>query len=382
MAKTAFRFILILLAAGFAPSPARAEEDKIPPAINIPEALLEGELFTVYQKQIRDRVQWWKKRILFATDNDDLQKARDGFLGDYAYSDKPTYTSAFSRIAVEELTDPLKGKDIQADDKLRTQKIINVALLLSKLRSPSIQPALEYMVANNNEAVRYIGWRGYFNVRGLLLAAPKALDALAASLGRALQQEKTPILLNELFNVTNLRILPTELKPEVRRAADVKFLNAIAPTWPQRCKQVESAQETGSGMVAAVHLGANALGNIAVDLKPQGEPDKPSPEEQSYRQALRMLLSLAGSTAQTYDRVRKTKNEKSKLLAECVDMLATCEQALNEATGKKETFLNNALTAPAETVGDRGAAVQMAVLSWSDAIKAIAPEEPKAPAPK
>ena len=350
----------------------------VPPVPSIPDDLMDGELLGIYKKQIRDRVNWWKQKFFFSNSDKEVISTRNSLLGDYGLYESPNYRYAFAEIALEELMGLLEGKDFRKDDPFRTIKIINVAIALGQMHKNSIQPALEFMVADKNQAIRYIGWEGYRNTRSsLLLAGGKYLNVFAASLKKAIRNEKNPLVLRMAFNAM---LLPAPgkmgLDKDMRIATQEQLLQVLKDSWNTLRKGVLTAKEPQSDWVDALRDGVMALGGIGKELGDQASAEKDAKGTHDTRQSLQMMVDMAQSAATTYDRIWKRKDANQKLLIACSKLLLTCEDGLNLITGLKKDYLKNALSAPPEKVGDRGAAVLQAVLNWVDALKKEGVKDP------
>ena len=354
----------------------------VPPVPSIPDDLMGGELLGIYKKQIRDRVSWWKQKLLFSNSDKEVISTRNSLLGDYGLYESPNYRYAFAEIALEELMGLLNGKDFRKDDPFRTIKIINVAIALAQMHKNSIQPALEFMVADKNQAIRYIGWEGYRHTRSsLLLAGGKYLEVFAASLKKVIRNEKNPLVLRMVFNAILLPA-PGEmgLDKDTRIATQEQLLQVLKDSWSTLRKGVLIAKEPQSDWVTALQGGVVAMGRIGKELGDEARAEKKDAKEnQDTRQSLQMMVDMAQSAATTYDRIWKRKDANQKLLTACSKLLQTCEDGLNLITGLKKGYLKNALSDPPEKVGDRGAAVLQAVLNWVDALKKEGVKDPQPP---
>ena len=355
----------------------------VPPVPNIPENLMTGRLLNIHKKEIRNRVQWWRQKLLFANIDEEVISARNRLLDDYDLYKNPNCHYAFAEIAREELMDLLNGKDIGKDDPLRAIKTINVALGLARMHHNPIQPALEFMVADKNQAFRYIGWEGYrYTQNSLLREGTKYLKILAASLEKAIRNEKNPLVLNMVFNAM---LLPPPgeggLKKNMRKAAQKQFLQVLKASWNTLRKEVLAAKVPQSDWIVALRGGVMALGGIGNDLKnpPSAESEKDAEVSPDTRQSLQMIVDMAQSAAKTFDRAWKKKDTNKKLVAACSQLLQTCEDALNSITGSRRNHLNEAITAPLDKVGNRGAAMLGAILNWVDDLKEEGVKDPRPP---
>ena len=201
MPSRTFLAVLILASAACSQAPA----PKIPPAINIPDALMEGKLLTTHRRQIENRIRWWKQKFIHATSDEDVQAARNGLLGDYGYSENPHFRDAFVEATVKEFMDLLKGEGTQENSPLGLEIRINVALALAEMPYLPAQPALEFMTASPNQALQYVGWQGYMRLRNALLQkGGKAMATVAATLKKAVADTRNPLILSLLFEFMNL----------------------------------------------------------------------------------------------------------------------------------------------------------------------------------
>ena len=145
---------------------------KAPPSIVIPESALKGRLGPEHISQIEQRISYWGELMTEAKGRDagrDIISARSGLIGDFRAYDAPIYGYAFAREAARILTPVLKDGFANDDPDFRLKEV-NLAIAISQMSQVPIQEALEEMVVHRNAGVRYIGWRGYRNIRSLLLA--------------------------------------------------------------------------------------------------------------------------------------------------------------------------------------------------------------------
>ncbi|MCK5558301.1 MAG: hypothetical protein KAJ01_07985, partial [Candidatus Hydrogenedentes bacterium] len=191
-----------------------------------------------------------------------------------------------------------------------------------------------------------------------------------------------PLVLRMVFNAILLPA-PGEmgLDKDTRIATQEQLLQVLKDSWNTLRKGVLTAKEPQSDWVDTLRGGVMVLGGIGKEL---GDEDEASAEKdakgtQNTRQSLQMMVDMAQSAATTYDRIWKKKDANQKLLTACSKLLQTCEDGLNLITGLKKGYLKNALSAPPEKVGDRGAAVLQAVLNWVDDLKEEDVKDPQPP---
>lgn len=352
-----FLTILCVLLAAVAAAPA------IPKAIEIPEALLDGKLLGKHRQQIHDRVEWWKKSLLAAQTDEDIQRAGEKLLDDYRLYPQATYQQAFAEETLQQYTDVLTGKAFAPDDPLRTLKRINAALVLAKMEQPNLQPAMRILVSDKNEALRFLGWQGYLALRrGVLAGDAKARAGFLEDVRKAVAEETNPILLAAVYRAMHLQEV-RKIDEKHRREAERGFLEALRSSWALRCKQARDVGKDGGELLSSLRLAVSALRGIGEDCS------RVSPRDDAgITLCLQMVFDMAAAAAQTYDRVWQNRSD-SALLESCTALLQTCEEALNILAGAKQEFLAEKIN-PRNTVPDRGAAVLEAVLvRWAEVLK-------------
>lgn len=345
----------------------------IPKAIEIPETLREGKLLSTHRTQVNDRIAWWKKSLLSAKTDEEIQRAGEKLLGDYQLYPNPSYQKEFAEESLKQYTDVLNGtcfqtdpKDPKAqDDPLALLKRINAALILTKMDQPEMQPALQILVVDENEGLRFIAWQGYAAIRrNLFNGTEKELTPLLEAAKKASTEETNPILLSAIYRIMNLGTIEGNIDEKLRLSADAAFLQALQASWAGRCKQVQAAKGADKNLLPSLRLAVLATESIGADLK-RAEPK----DEQAVTRCMQMVFDLAAATAQTYDRAFQDQTANAALLDQCTDLLLACEDAMNTLADTKNTFLAEKTNRQAN-VPDRGAAVLEAVLvKWAEALK-------------
>ncbi|MBN1556058.1 MAG: hypothetical protein JXA11_15050 [Phycisphaerae bacterium] len=359
-------FVCVAVSATSAPA--------IPPAIVIPEPLLEEELLDIHRKQIDARIDWWKESLLLAKSETEIQHSGEKLLGDYLLYPSPYYQQAFAEETLKQYTDVLNGKAFSDDDSFVLLKRINAALTLTKMDPPQMQPALQMLIADKNEGLRYIGWQGYDRMRkNLLNGTARQLQPLLEAVKKAVASETNPILLSAVYEVMNLQKIEGNVNEKLRLQADKAFLEALQGSWASRCRQVEKAKSKNVELLAALRTAVAALGSIGEDLK-RADPK----DAKSLTLCLQMLFDLSAAVAQRYDRVWQNSTTSTDLLESCSTLLSVCEKTLNLLADTKHEFLAKKLN-PKINVPARGAAVLEAVLvHWAEALKAKGVKESSA----
>mgnify|MGYP006301421139 FL=1 len=307
----------------------------IPKAIEIPEALMQGELLTVHRNQIIDRIVWWKKSLLAAKTDSEIQRACQKLLGDYLLYTNRNYREAFAEETIKQCKEVLTGKDIAPDDSLRDLKMLNLSLVLAKMPQPAMEPAYQLMVGSSNEGIRFIGWKGYLAIRPVLLRGTEKNRApMIAAATQALAKEDNPIILSMVYQVMNLGTVEEKIDVKIRLQADVNFLKAIQNSWPTRRKGVLTLEEGQDELLPALRNGVLALRSIGTDFALQEPKD-----DKSITLCLQLILDMAYSTAQTFDRAWQNPQANLNLLDQCTNMLQTCEEAMNAIAGDRKSVV-------------------------------------------
>jgi hypothetical protein len=341
-----------------------------PAPIAIPEDLLDGELLPTHKKQISDRIEWWAKAMQNARTEKEVLAARKGWEEDYRYYPNNNYRSQFAGLSAPHGMKLIASEDLSADDPLRTLRQVNTAMIFSQMPHLSAAAAMGSMVASNNAAIRYLGWKAYRGVRGPLLGGGKTgADKLLVALGQALQGETSPMVLAAVLGVMNLS--DVDLPPNTKQTLQKQFLDAIQPAWDGfRAKVLGGKVE----WIRALQNSAQTLGILG--------------SEPALRNAcLQRLVDLADSASRAYakaqavDAADKAAEQKASDLMEATRaLLLDLEGSMRLISGVVKQPVKNALTGP--NAPDRGAAVQIAVLDWIAALKDAGvddPAEPKKP---
>ncbi len=368
MLKRPSRFALVFVVILLAGPAARA----IPPAIVIPHDLMQTKLLRVHRKLIADRIEWWKQVLLSARTDEDLRYACEKLLGDYQLYPNRFYQNEFAEETVAQCTDVLTGKALSADDPLRTQKIINIALVLTRMHRLPVAPALQYMVASDNEALRFIGFQGYLALReAILQAGASGKTPLLDALRRSATEETNPLILTTVFQIMNPDGA-ADLPDSARLAAEKEFLPILQAVWDAQRKQFLTLHsDDDSDRVEAVRAAATAVAAIGRDANHTSDG-------KTRTTCLQMILDLAQSAAKAYDLAWSKQGAYPKLLIEYAELLTACEKALNKLAGTNHTFLAEKTDRKRDVPG-RGAAVREAVLNWTDALKDQGVHDPAEP---
>jgi hypothetical protein len=353
----------------------------LPPKPNIPADAPKHQLLPVYQKQIRQRIAWWKQLFIIARTNQDILDARAGLVGDYNLYDSPRYQLDFSRQSVKQLRGLLEGKGFTAGDRLVPQKQLNLAIAFSNFSSRGVSPALSVMVRSDNEGMRYLGWVGYENIcLELLKIGPKTAGRFLKAAGAAATAEANPLILRKILMVIKRAGEDKTIPSRTVRVVRGRVLATLTRAWPDWRRKVREGKYPA--MTQTLALAVAVIADVA------HLAEQTSQTKVSRTKVLQMVVNLAYDAASAYDhalqavaqpaettdtQARKRKGQAHRqLLRACEKLLSACEAALNKITGQSKTLLAQAQ----EDQSDRGAAVLGAVLDWAADLKARGVTDP------
>jgi len=324
-------------------------------------------LLKTHKRAINARIEWWKNKLLVADTVDAVSDSCKKLMHDYARSDNRTYKNFFVTSCVKQylpLLSEKSEKKIPLDDKLRREKLIQIASLLSKLRDRAILPALTSMAVNKNPAVRLLAWEGYKNSRARFIMSRRATDEMLKEIEKALKTEKSPIVLRAVYRLMNFRGIDPELVSEstLKKINDF-FLKILNATWNTRRLGVLEGKIQKIDRASREVTVLGYLGSV------DGTTRK------TKTKVLQMLLDMSSTAAGVYDRTLETDPEVNKA---CSLLLLECEQNLNAITETQSQLLEKGLTSKLES----GAAVQRAIFTWSDKLKNLGVKTPTKPTPQ
>jgi len=346
-----------------------------PPEIDIPESALKAPLTEPYREKIRKWVNYYLDIIRKAENNKQLSNGRVGLVqGYYKYADSTYYQFAYAQIAADKGLTVLK----QFSDHARQ---INLAMALSRMSQVSIQPALEEMVTNQNPALRYCGWQGYYVIRRNVLAqGGEYVTRMLSSLEKAAGAEEVPAAFGEMLRVMDPGSSGASASGGIPADAQVKFVEILVKHWRKRCLQVRAGS---AEMPAACGVGVSLLPKLAGAAIAGDKKNK--------TKLLQMAINMAMAAAQAYqvaeqrivlaNKAEKKDPEAERILRASGMLLVECEAALNALAGTKKRDITDALTDTKVPV-PRWAQVQRKLLDWADELKKEGVTAPPFPPPK
>ncbi len=348
-----------LLTIALALTLAAASAAAAPPPLDISSSGVSGGLSASQRSSIETRLKYWADQIADANDPAKVLEAQVGIRADFNLIRESEYQDVFATLAVKVLSPLLTGR-ISEKDKLRQQKLVNVGLAFSNMSQVTVVPALNMMVAHKNEAVRYLGWRGYLAVRPFVLARnPMDTQKMFDTLEAAAAKETVPPTVGAIFEVCRIAtdrgaVIPAETLTMARQRA-----RAILQTnWKTWCLRVLSGDIEAN---RAFEKGIVTLQTLA----------PASADKADKLQSLQLLVDLAKHAAEAYD----TAQAGGKVFKANSILLLKCEVAITEISQKRLNFITVALTK--RGIEDRGAAVSLAILDWVVALKDLGVKDPK-----
>jgi hypothetical protein len=335
------------------------------------------QLLTSQRREVDKLIGWWKNRLLRASSAEDVVTVRKGLLGHYNFYDNQPWKTYYADQATKQLKDVLTGKALKSGDTRGELKQINAAMAVADMKHQAVQPALELLVASENQALRYFGWRGYEAIQPQILSADKPLETLLASLKRAISTETNPLILKLVFRTADLpdnARLSRSTRAKVRSA----LLDALAGAWPTYRKNVagDSDPQALQAVTEAVNVLGELGGQLRQDAAEAGGEDKQALQAR-WTRSLQLLADMTDTAAQAWlDRAGQPQG----FLKPMEDLLLACEAGLQASTGSEPDRLKQAVTAGDDVVGNREAAVLRANLKWLAELKPLGVKQPAAPA--
>ena len=291
--------------------------------------------------------------IVVAKDEKAVVKARKRAINEYRFS-KSAYS--YAQMAATHLT-PLLGAGIKATDPLRVQKVVNVAMALSRMPQVTIQPALEAMVVHANPAVRLLGWTAYFRTRNRLISQGESFaKKMYAALDKAGPTENSPPVLAAMFRMMETSAAPAGFSATDWQKARARWLATLRRNWLRWCGKMASgeAEMAGASEILVRVAQSHAAAAVAGEKDPKKLDAKKSPFVQ-------MVYDVASAASKAYQRADGEGNVR--LVAESGALLRDCERALKALTGTEHNFIITALVK--DTDEQRATRVRLAVvLRW------------------
>lgn len=346
-----------------------------PPAIDIPDAELRGGALQTRVPQIDTYLTYWAGQIKDGKDESTIVAARGKILAAYNQYDAAPFKSIYAQEAVKYLM-PL----LDASDALKNLRQVNAALALAKMPQLANIPAYDKMVAQNDAAVRYFGWMGYRDIRGLLLGQPQTTaEKFYKLLATAMAKETSATVLATMMDALNLAAVDmTAVSDENRKMAQNQSYQIFMASWPAICQKVINGDDA---MIEPARAGAAAM----IFLVGAVEGDKARATALLQSTADMMYCASSAYTMQLQMAERATGLTKADAMASSERLsylLRDLENLANFAAKKTNNFLQTALTdSRVKDTKARAAGVELAVLKWTDDLKAGGVVAPKFTAP-
>jgi hypothetical protein len=301
------------------------------------------------EQAIEARVKFSINGLATAEDEAGIVQARRQLIRDYPRFESLSFRYQFAAETASRVLALIENVDDQ--DPLRALRQINGVMAVVAMDQVSIQPALESLVGHDSPAIRLLAWKGYANIRDLILAqGALPSERMFRVLEEQSATETSALVCGAMFEVMVLpSVRPAAVPIEAWPATVEKLRNILSDSWLTYCRSVLAGQEhwpevTGKAVVAVVRLARLDADNAAAQTK-----------------ALQMIVDLMSCTRKAYDNA----DEGSSVANAAIVLLVDCEEALNAVTGitatpVKKAFLDKSI----KSKDERGAAVGLAALKW------------------
>ena len=356
--------IAVVIAAGV--SLAVAE----PPTLDLAPSAVAGGLNAQQRDALKTRLVYWRDLIVQAAPDSAAKviEGRVGILNDYGLVDSAEYQNDYVRIADEVLT-PLLGGGLDPKDKLYQLKLVNVSIAFAKMSQVATRDAFTAMVqAKQPAAVRYLGWKGFHNVR-LLVISQSSQDAAAMfkTLQPAAATESVPPIVGAIFEMCDIAQYPGAAIDATDLAnAQKQMRQILQANWNRWCVQVLTRN------IEATRAFEKGIATVKT-LTPVNSTDA------DKTLALQMLITLLKNSAYAYD----GSDEAGPIGKANATLLGKCEAAIIGISQKRldddAVTVTQALTD--KKITDRGLKVKMAVLMWAEKLKDMGVTNPKVVSP-
>ncbi len=335
----------------------------IPPSIGISESSLSTGLTEPEMQQIQARIDYWVKEIAASESDKAAIEARERLMRDHALHTSPHYTHEFASKASNSLVTAIKN--LTESTPLADTKRITMAMAISKMRQPGIQPALDYLVTHDMSALRFIGWVGYKSIqRIVLIKGGDSAEAMLNSLKARCAVEPDPFVASAIYETLQIPSRTPEgadekAYPFLQNSA----LEILQEGLLERCAKLAGGQDNLAG----------AMDKAAIALMKFAEAKKGvTAAEDRIMQA---AATIAYATSKAYHRNKAPEGVLAAVLLRCEGVLVSASgQRLNPIVG----VLKNRKLKPS----NKGLDMQRAVLKWIAALKDRNVRAPKFTKPK
>lgn len=402
MAGILKRVVSVIFVSVFLYAPAFAAPPANP---DIPADLLKEKMLQTYVNQMVQRGKYWRSELCQATSLENTASTCEEILKDYNLYNAVNYQREYARLTEALYLPILRGKldMLKADDPLATAKLINIAVMFSKMNPAYMSRGFEDMLTNPNQAVCYIGWQGMKKNRNAEISASQ-LKALYSVAQDTLAKETNPNILSEAMQAIDFGTSATQSVPEqYRKVAATKTMELMMQNWKKFTADVSTA-DRGEKLVVAEVAASTLANNTAL-----------AGNEKQKKQALAMIFKEAQTAVEKFEKLQasikavKTKldqiktsladpnvtggmpapavdpntgkpaaqpltPEQKKLTLQMANLetlagdykvfLMNCEDALNTLTGATHDYIAKQMTATA----DPAAAMKIALLDWQSAL--------------
>ena len=332
--------ILVIALIGLA-APVTAQPEDQPPSL--------GSAGLPDRTEIDVWVKYWIDRIATATTEADLTEARGRLVTGYQRFEPTRYRYDYADITAARVSAMLKALP---DDDLKTLREVNAASVIGVLDQVSVQFTLQELVAHENPAVRYWGWKSFTNIRDLAMAqGGQTVQGLFTALTQRSAAETSAIVFGAMWETMILPASPPEAVDSATWTAVIEtFTDIIRSTGAGACEQVTAGD---TSWTSAAGKGVQAMTRLA---RATGEEELSIP--------LSHLLHMTFAAFRAYD----AAPANSEAERHAIVLMAACESAFVGLTGLSGSpGIEATLIDPGYRTKDaQSAATGLAIAQWKD----------------
>jgi len=333
--------MLATLAAVLLAGPVHAELSSLPP-LDIPAEALQSRLSQDHNQLITARIKAVFDAMVRAEDDQAVLQARNQLLDDYARYKNVNYQLTFADVVAY-----LAGPMLDIENPVFQ---VNLAWALANMPQVTIQPAMDKMVMHPNSAVRYLGWRGYRQIRMLVLAQGTGFSArMLDELDKAAKSEESWYVMPSIYRMLYIEPdRPSFVMVDIFEQARLRCLDILKQAWTRQCvallKGSEPAARAGGAAVLTLRLVAESY-----------------PKDDSFVQ---MVIDMLWSCAKAYE----DSGGEGPLAETLTPVLISGEELVNFLTKARRNPLGLALME--RDTERRSLAVRLGAASWLAELKA------------
>jgi hypothetical protein len=348
--------IVALVFGALAPPAAHGAPE--PKPISIASANLKAGLTQSDIKQVRTHAEYWVAELAAAERAEGVYNAREGILADYnKYGDSLRYKVEFARSTAAVVPTTLAA--LSQNDRLKAQKEINFAIVISKMPQLTAISAMDVLVKHANPGVRFLGWQGYKGVRDDAIRGGGAgVKTLQAALQRHAGTEPSPLVAAVIVDV--MRLDTRDLKSKTfQKAFDLNF-NTLIVMQKTTCSRLAAGDaDWARPCIAALPI-----------LRDANEFYKP--DNKKTAAILQQLINVAQAGAKAYAAAGGTGPKAFQ----CVPLLLQVEPIIGSISNDSGRDIRDPLLDKKKGDVEKATAIRRGVLEWIDRLEELGVKTP------